>query len=77
MFEEDAPILITFEKMHVIFQHIHQACARLLIELMGLPEPPGGIEGLRGVAIMMSSQNPFQTKILGMGKNMGGTNDQT
>lgn len=62
MFEENAPILITFEKMHHIFQHMHQGCARLLIDLLGLPEPPGGIEGLQHIAIMKPAKNPFQHK---------------
>nr|WP_298132339.1 hypothetical protein [uncultured Pseudoxanthomonas sp.] len=71
MFEEGAPILISFEKMHEIFQHMHQACARLLIDLMGLPDLPGGIEGLRGIAIMKQARSPFQTQALVIGKNMG------
>jgi hypothetical protein len=73
MFGEDAPILITFEKMHQIFQHIHQGCARLLIDLMGLPEPPGGLEGLRSIAIMKPAKNPFQTKARAIDRNTDST----
>lgn len=62
MFEADAPILITFEKMHEIFQYMYKACARLLIDLMRLPEPPGGIEGLTGIAIMKRVESPFQSQ---------------
>lgn len=54
MFEADMPILITFEKMHKLFEHMHQGCAKLLIELMGIPDCPVDISQMTGLAIMKS-----------------------
>lgn len=57
MFKADAPILITFEKMHRIFECMHQGCARILIELMNIPDCPVDISQVTGLAIVKPHRN--------------------
>jgi hypothetical protein len=53
MFAIDAPVSITFEKMHEIFVYINQGCAKLLLDLMGITDIPADMDlsRLTGIAI--------------------------
>jgi len=53
MFAADEPVSITFEKMHGIFVHINQGCAKLLLDLMGITDRPADMDlsRLTGIAI--------------------------
>jgi hypothetical protein len=51
LFRPDKEVIFTHAKMHEIFRLLDKHVAQFAIQRLGFPDPPGGIEGIKEIAI--------------------------